>query len=141
MKTLSLICRLVAAAILFQTLWFKFSGAEESKFIFASLHAEPYGRWFAGISELIAGLLLLAPGTQVLGALIGIGIMLGAILSHIFVLGIDVKGDGGLLFALSCVVLLLNLFVLLLERARLKRNIETMKTLVTDLRQGRKAKK
>ena len=116
MKYLNLLLRLVAAVILMQTLFFKFSGAEESKFIFSSLGVEPWGRWFAGFSELVACLLLLVPATQVLGALASVGIMAGAILSHLLILGLVVKDDGGLLFGLACTVLIASLGVLVLNQ-------------------------
>lgn len=105
MKALIWILRIVAAAILLQTLYFKFSGAEESKYIFSTLGVEPFGRIFAGVSELIAAILLLIPRTTLLGALMGAGVMAGAIASHIFVLGIVVQNDGGQLFALALIVL------------------------------------
>ncbi len=105
MKALIWILRIVAAAILLQTLYFKFGGSEESKYIFSALGVEPFGRIFAGISELIAGILLLIPRTTLLGALMAVGIMAGAIASHIFVLGIVVQNDGGKLFALALIVL------------------------------------
>jgi hypothetical protein len=47
---------------------------------------------------------LLIPRLSRLGALIGLGVMSGAILSHLLVLGIPVQGDGGLLFALALIV-------------------------------------
>lgn len=100
-----LLLRLIAAGILIQTLYFKFSGAPESIYIFSTLKVEPWGRWFAGLSELVASILLLIPATQVFGALMAAGIMIGAILSHLFVLGLVVQDDGGLLFTLACVVL------------------------------------
>ncbi len=105
MKKLELLLRLVAAGILFQTLYFKFSAAPESVYIFKKLQVEPWGRLFAGFSELVAVILLLVPKTKLFGALAAIGIMAGAILSHLFVLGIQVEGDGGLLFALAVIVL------------------------------------
>jgi uncharacterized membrane protein YphA (DoxX/SURF4 family) len=98
------VLRLTAAVILMQTLYFKFSGAEESVYIFSTLGMEPYGRIGSGIVELIAAILILIPRTTLLGALIGAGVMLGAIFSHLFVLGIEVKNDGGLLFTLAIIV-------------------------------------
>jgi uncharacterized membrane protein YphA (DoxX/SURF4 family) len=100
------ILRLTASAILLQTLFFKFSGAEESIYIFSTLGLEPYGRIGSGIVELIAALLIMIPRTTLLGALLGIGVMIGAILSHLLVLGIEVKNDGGLLFTLAIIVFL-----------------------------------
>lgn len=97
------IIKLTAVVILIQTLFFKFTGAEESVYIFQTLGAEPYGRIGSGIVELIASILILIPRTTILGALIGFGTMTGAILSHLFVLGIEVKDDGGTLFVLAII--------------------------------------
>ena len=96
--------RLIAAAILAQTLFFKFSGAEESVWIFQQLNAEPWGRLGSGVAELVCVVLLLFPRTAWLGALGGLGVISGAIFSHLFLLGSEVKGDGGLLFYLAVVV-------------------------------------
>ncbi|MEI6408885.1 MAG: DoxX family protein [Bacteroidota bacterium] len=96
--------RLVVAGILIQTLYFKFSGAEESKYIFSTLGAEPYGRIGSGVFELIAAVLILYPPTTGIGAVLSLGVISGAILSHLTILGIDVRGDGGLLFYLALVV-------------------------------------
>jgi uncharacterized membrane protein YphA (DoxX/SURF4 family) len=90
MKTkniISWIAQTVAAIILLQTLWFKFTGAEESIYIFSKLGAEPYGRIGSGIIELVAGVLLLTSRFNWLGALIGLGTMAGAILSHLNCIG------------------------------------------------------
>ena len=100
-RILGWILRLAAAGILLQTLFFKFTGAEESVYIFSTLGAEPWGRYLSGIMELVASLLLLYSRTVWLGALIAMGVMAGAIMSHLFVLGIEVMGDGGLLFGLG----------------------------------------
>lgn len=108
------IVKLTAVIILLQTLYFKFSGAEESIYIFSTLGAEPYGRIGSGIVELIASILILIPRTTILGAIMGVGTMTGAILSHLFILGIEVKNDGGTLFILAiitflcCLVLIYN---------------------------------
>ena len=106
MKTLTWIVRIVAAVILLQTLYFKFTGAEESIYIFSTLGIEPYGRIGSGIAELIAAILILFPRTTLLGALMGCGVMIGAIFSHLFVLGIEVQNDGGELFILAIIVFL-----------------------------------
>ena len=106
------IFRIVTSGILLQTLFFKFRGAEESIYIFSTLGIEPYGRIGSGIAELIVAILILIPRTTWIGALGGIGLMTGAIVSHLFVLGIEVKNDGGLLFGLA-VITLLSCFVLL----------------------------
>jgi uncharacterized membrane protein YphA (DoxX/SURF4 family) len=107
------ILRILAALILLQTLFFKFSAAEESVYIFSTIGMEPWGRIGSGILELVAALLILYPRTTVLGAALGIGLMSGAIFFHLTRLGIAVKGDGGQLFLyallvfISCAVLLI----------------------------------
>jgi len=100
------IIKLVAVIILVQTLFFKFTGAEESVYIFSKLGAEPFGRIGSGVIELIASILILIPRTTLLGALIGMGTMLGAIVSHLLILGIEVKNDGGTLFILAIITFL-----------------------------------
>jgi uncharacterized membrane protein YphA (DoxX/SURF4 family) len=121
MKTtiLSWILRIAVSVILLQTLYFKFTAAEESIFIFNALGVEPYGRIATGILELITVILILMPRTVLLGALLGSGIMVGAILSHLFVLGIEVQGDGGTLFALANIILLSCLSLIFLNRDKL----------------------
>jgi putative oxidoreductase len=98
------VLRIVVAGILIQTLYFKFSGAEESKYIFSTLGAEPYGRIGSGVFELIAAVLILYTPTTGIGAVLSLGVISGAILSHLAILGIEVQGDGGLLFYLALVV-------------------------------------
>jgi len=109
-------CQLVAALILLQTLFFKFTGAAESVYIFETLGAEPWGRYLSGIAELVAALMLLVPGMAALGGALGAGVMVGAIGSHLTKLGIDVQGDGGLLFGMACVVFLCCVLVVFLRR-------------------------
>ncbi len=117
MKITYQICRIVAAIILLQTLFFKFTGADESVYIFTKVGAEPYGRIGSGIVELIAAILLFVPRLTWLGATLACGVMAGAIMSHLTILGIVVKEDGGLLFSLACVVFASSLFILWIRRA------------------------
>lgn len=102
----SWILRLVAAIILLQTLYFKFSAHPESVALFAKLGVEPWGRIGTGVLELITAFLLILPSTVFVGAFLGSGIMSGAILSHLAVIGVESKGDGGQLFFLAIIVLL-----------------------------------
>jgi hypothetical protein len=95
--------RAVAAVILLQTLFFKFTGAPESVYIFTKVGIEPWGRIASGVAELIAAALLFVPRLAWLGAVIALGVIGGAIFTHLTVLGIAVMGDGGLLFALAVV--------------------------------------
>jgi uncharacterized membrane protein YphA (DoxX/SURF4 family) len=108
--------RLVAAVILLQTLYFKFGAEAESVYIFSKLGIEPWGRIGSGIVELIASILILVPRTSWIGAGLGLGVMAGAILSHLTLLGIDVLGDGGYLFFLALVVAVSCLVILALTR-------------------------
>ena len=112
MTTLSWVMQVSVAAILLQTLFFKFTGAEESVYIFSALGMEPIGRYASGVAELVAAALLLIPGFAPYGALLALGIISGALLSHLAVLGIEVRGDGGLLFALAVIVFICCLAVL-----------------------------
>lgn len=119
-STLSWLLRLVAAAILLQTLFFKFTGAEESVKIFSALGVEPWGRIGTGMMELLAAVLLLVPRTAAIGALFSLGVIGGALVSHLTILGIFLEkvgvNDGGTLFFLAVVVFLASLSVLYLHR-------------------------
>ena len=112
-------CQLTAAAILGQTLFFKFTGAPESRYIFTTLGIEPWGRIGTGAVELVAVALLLYPRTPVLGAVLAVGLMGGAIMGHLTKLGIEVQGDHGLLFKLALTVLLTSIIVVVLRRREL----------------------
>jgi hypothetical protein len=111
--------QLLAAGILVQTLFFKFTGAEESVYIFTTVGAEPWGRIASGVLELIAAALLVYPPTIPIGAMLSMGAMGGAILSHLTLLGIEVKGDRGLLFGLALTVFVASAIVLVLRRTQL----------------------
>ena len=111
--------QIVAATILAQTLYFKFTGAEESKYIFTLLGAEPWGRVATGCAELVAALLLLTPRTVTLGALLALALMTGAIGSHFTTLGLVVKHDGGLLFGLASTVFACSAVILVLRRRQI----------------------
>ena len=108
--------QLVVAVILLQTLFFKFTASAESVYIFSTLGAEPWGRIGSGIVELIAALLLLYPATITIGAILALGVMAGAIVSHLTVLGIEVQGDGGLLFVLALAVFVSSAAILVRRR-------------------------
>ena len=110
--------QLAVAGILIQTLFFKFTGAEESVYIFSTLGAEPWGRLGSGVVELVAALLLLTPKTAPFGAALTMAVMAGAIGSHLTILGIEVKGDGGLLFGLALTSFIGSAIVLFIHRAQ-----------------------
>lgn len=122
--------QVVAAIILGQTLFFKFSGAEEPVYIFTTLGAEPWGRLGSAVVELIAVVLLLTPRLAIFGAALALGTMFGAIGAHLGPLGIVVKDDGGLLFGLAIVTLACALGVLWLRRRQVQRAIKSPKAYV-----------
>lgn len=116
---ISWICRITAAVIMLQTLFFKFTGAPESIYIFTTIHMEPWGRYGTGTVELIASILLMSSCHCWLGALLALGVMVGAISSHLTTLGIVVQDDGGLLFGLAITVTICSLVTLVLHRRQI----------------------
>jgi NADH dehydrogenase len=116
--------QLLVAGILFQTLFFKFTGAAESRYIFGKLGLEPWGRISSGVVELVAVILLLVPGTVTLGAVLTMGVIGGAIVSHLTKLGIlvpnaDGSSDGGLLFVLAVTAFVGAAVVLVLRKEQI----------------------
>src|SRR5277367_1790449 len=118
-KIASWLVRLTAAVILLQTLFFKFTGAPESIYIFTKVGMEPWGRYGSGVVELIASILLMSSCHCWLGALLALGVMGGAIFSHLTMLGIVVQDDGGLLFGLAITVTICSLVTLVLHRRQI----------------------
>jgi len=114
------------AFVFIQSLFFKFAGSTETVIIFSTIAEwmsgiglpeavaegfKNYGGYLVGTGELIAVALLLVPTTRWLGALLGLGVISGAIFFHLFTpLGInrivDDTGatDGGALFFMACSV-------------------------------------
>lgn len=112
----SWICRVIAAAIMIETLFFKFTGAPESVYIFSKMAMESWGRYGQGVWELIASLLLLAPQLAWAGGILTLGALGAAIVSHLTVLGIEVQGDHGLLFAMALITFICGFVVTFLHR-------------------------
>ncbi len=113
---ISWLLRITAAVILLQTLYFKFSGHPESVELFTKLGVDPWGRIGTGVIEIIASALLFIPATIFMGAFLGVGLMTGAILAHLTVIGIESKGDGGQLFMLAITVLICSLTLCFMYR-------------------------
>ncbi len=107
--------RILAAVILLQTLYFKFTAKPESVELFTILGMEPWGRIGTGIAELIASVFLLAPRTTLLGALMGLGLMAGAIFFHLTKLGINFGGDA-VLFAYAVITFSCCLVLIIIHR-------------------------
>jgi putative oxidoreductase len=113
------IARVGAAIIMLQTLYFKFTGAAESIYIFQTVGMEPWGRIGVGVLELIASILILINVTAWMGAALAAGLMVGAIGMHLTLLGIVVKDDGGQLFIYALLVLIFSLYILFVNKQRL----------------------
>ncbi len=116
LRVASWVVRAIVAVILVQTLFFKFSGAPESVYIFKAVGQEPWGRYGSGVVELIAAILLFVPALVPVGAGLALGVITGAIFFHLTKLGIVVQDDGGLLFGLALVVWAGSAFILWLYR-------------------------
>ena len=117
--TASWVLQIIVAVILLQTLFFKFTAAAESVYVFSTLGAEPWGRIGSGVVELIAAILLLVPTTITIGAALALFVIVGAIVSHLTILGIEVQGDGGLLFVLALAVFVASTAILIIRRGEI----------------------
>lgn len=111
--------RFLIVFIIGQTLYFKYTGSEESRYIFTILGMEPWGRIGLAVLETICIGFLLFPKLVWVGALLAFNLMLGAILSHFVFLGIVVQDDGGLLFLLAVIVFLFSIYLLYFERKKI----------------------
>lgn len=122
MKTQTIIIRalsIIAAIILLQTLFFKFTAHPDSVMLFTTLGVEPWGRIGLGIVELITAILLIYPRTTAIGSVLGLGIISGAIFSHLFIIGIVFNNDGGALFMLALAVFISCLIVAIMKKDEL----------------------
>ena len=117
-KYLPLVLKLIAAFIMLQTLFFKFTGAQESIDLFTKLAGENEAamRIGTGVLELIASILLFVPKKTWLGAILTIGLMGGAIMGHLTKLGIEHNGDSGTLFICAVITLIAGTILLYLNR-------------------------
>jgi hypothetical protein len=124
---ISWVLRLTVAIILLQTLYFKFTAHPESVHIFSALGLEPWGRIGLGIVELITAILILIPKTKIIGMINSLGIILGAVFSHLLVLGVNVGNDGGGLFTLAIIVLIVSTIFLILHKTEVISLIKSIK--------------
>ena len=120
----------LAAIVLIHTLYFKSTKAPENVYIFSQLGMEPYGRFGTGIIELIIAGLLLYSVTSLLGAILAIAIISGTLFSHLFVLGIAVQNDGGLLFGLALIVFVSSSVSVFIQPEKLIKMIKTKSILI-----------
>ncbi len=126
MKNIQFILQLLAAIIMVQTLYFKFTAAPESVYIFSQIGLEPYGRIGIGILELMASILLFVPRATWLGALLGVGLMMGAIQFHVTTLGVEVQNDGGKLFVMALITFCSCVGVLYLEKQNIQKEVRNV---------------
>ena len=115
-KILIWVCSLIAAGIMIETLFFKFTAAPESVYIFRKMGTEPWMRWVQGIWELLASIGLLWPRLRWAGGILTTGAMAAAILSHLTWLGFAVQNDHGLLFGMSNVTFTSGVIVMMMYR-------------------------
>ena len=115
--------RVIAAVIMLQTLYFKFSASPESVYIFTKVGMEPWGRIASGVGELIASILILVPRASWIGAFMAMGVMSGAIFFHLTKLGIVVMNDGGQLFVYALGVFVCSLLILFINRQLIKQQL------------------
>ncbi len=136
LTNVSCILRVVAAAILLQTLFFKFTGAKESVYIFSTLGLEPWGRIGSGVAELIASGLLLLPRTVIFGAVLTLGVISGAIMSHLTKLGIALPAvdDHSELFALAILVFACSVALTVIHWGQIRRASPEARPLVSNVR-------
>ena len=124
-RTVSWVCAVIAAGIMIETLFFKFTAAPESVYIFKKMGTEPWMRWVQGIWELLASIGLLWPRYKWAGGILTVGAMAAAILSHLTWLGFAVQGDHGLLFGMACVTFTCGFTVMMIHRDSIP-NYESM---------------
>ncbi|ANQ49520.1 DoxX family protein [Flammeovirga yaeyamensis] len=117
-KIIVLVLKITIAIILVQTLRFKFTAHPDSVYIFTQVGMEPFGRVGIGILELVASILILIPRTSWMGIVLTLGIIGGAIMMHLTILGIEVNGDGGSLFYLAVLTEVLAFTVFVMEREK-----------------------
>ncbi len=123
----SWILRLVVAYVLLQTLFYKFTAHPDSVYIFTKLGVEPWGRIGLGVVELIVAFLVLIPRTKFIGMGLSFLIIVGALFSHILVIGLDIHGDGGGLFTLALIVLVSTILFFILNKEEFKTQLNTLK--------------
>ena len=114
-------CRIIAALIMLQTLYFKFTAAPESVYIFSQVGMEPEGRIATAIAELLASVLILIPRTSLIGASLALFIMIGAIATHVAIIGIEVMNDGAQLFIYALIVAFASFYIILKYTKRKKK--------------------
>ncbi len=112
------VLRLVAALMLADGAFAKLYGHAERVAIFEQLGSEPVGRIAAGVIELVLAAGLIFPQGWWFAAMGLVVVMVGAIGSHLTVLGVEVGGDDGKLFLQAVVLLVAGVMLTGLGAAR-----------------------
>lgn len=81
------VLQIIPAVIFGRAAFYKLTGAAGSRALFASLEMEPTGRVLIGVLELSCAIFLLIPSLSSYGAILGLGIMIGAAIGHVTVIG------------------------------------------------------
>lgn len=115
-KKIILVFRIIISILLIQTLQYKFTAHPDSVYIFSKVGLEPIGRIGIGILEFIAAFLIIIPKTIWIGALLTVGIIGGAIIMHLTLLGIEIDNDGGKLFYMALFIFILSAIILFNQR-------------------------
>lgn len=137
-----LVLSIFISFVFVQSLFFKYTNSVETQHIFGTLDAWAstfglqglfaqtglFSQHVIGTAELVASSLLIAglilrwKVLTGLGALLAVAIISGAIVFHLFTpLGVEVQGDGGLLFGMACGVWLSGATLAYLSRGELAR--------------------
>ncbi len=136
-KTLvSWLLALLIVAVFVPSLFFKFSGHENSVYIFSQIDItmeqwfgmrffEPNLRYGVGAMEALASLLLLIPAFRFSGAALSFVLMSGAIFFHLFTalgVAVDLPSGGGepdpSLFAMAVVVWVASIILMVMSRGK-----------------------
>lgn len=116
-KHLIWVLRFIPAVIMLQTLYFKFTAHPQSVKLFTILGMEPWGRIGTGVFELIASILLLVNSTTLIGAIMGTGLMCGALFFHLTNSNIGINFDGDpILFIYALITLVCCLSLIIVKR-------------------------
>lgn len=119
MKMISWLFQIVAAMILAKAAYGKFLALESSVYVFNALDMGASSRILIGVIESISTILLLTSTLPHLGALLGFGVMLGAIIAHGSVLGLQVNNDNGMMVMMMSSVIVSTMIVMYIRRRRL----------------------
>ncbi len=134
MKKLNFVLQLIIAVIFLQTLYLKFTGHEQVVHIFNTLGLTAFDMYFIAILELFTSILLFIPKTKIMALLSSLGMMGVAVFFHLSTpLGIVVEWnsqtDGGKLFGMGVLVIILSMFMLI-EHYNKNKPINTIKKII-----------